>query len=747
VSTPENALLPTPRTVPMAKAIDVEEHHHLPNEALQLRVRRQDDPSVAVNVSLTRWEKHGPGEWHVNNITPHHEHWLQGIGSGGYAAMRGKFGPTHMRELTRHLRERYGVTKLDGTRVTGARAQANKVENTTAVALTKAVIKLRSSVHVERPVESRASMAPDDWHHDGTLENPLNPAKRVVRAGDAMGTYKVQNHGVKSNHAYVEEVQSVTRGGGRAAMQHLIDRADRHGVSLSLYANPLKPQGEGKKMSTRELKSWYRGFGFRPQQGDLMVRTPAPALRKAATATAPGFRIEHVASYYETPGARELAHRAKAGDPDSIHQMAQEMAAHVPAQATLVPVPGRTGQAGFTLSLAHAIAAKTGATVADALRGTSRESLYHLKKTGQPLPDLGLTLTTPLKGHVIAIDNVAATGHTARAVHSLLPEARFLVHSIDHTASDDPTVAKSLTKSWAESGDKPGTSAWSVRPYTPMNEIGKKKGPNSVQHARITAPGQPGAIMSYKHNPKSGHTEIINFRAYRYHNDAYAAAEQVMKHGGRGIDVDNAMMYHRSNVGMIGAGGVRAAARFLRETVGSKTVGGTRVTGTRVNNENDLPKAPARRVGEMESLPGVKVKRALERALLAATLAKAKAFWEKEDDDPRETKISPSVKRAALKKFGKWSAVAAAWAVKKQKSKGKTLEKARRVGFDKGEPDFEGGMAKSQLRRAEEYAKALNAMLKDGDELPAWVQDKISKASEYLDAAYHFLDYQTNGKK
>lgn len=70
------------------------------------------------------------------------------------------------------------------------------------------------------------------------------------------------------------------------------------------------------------------------------------------------------------------------------------------------------------------------------------------------------------------------------------------------------------------------------------------------------------------------------------------------------------------------------------------------------------------------------VTKSLAAALLLGeiAIAKAKPFWEKEDDDPRETKISPKVKRAALKKFGKWSAVAAAWAVRKQKA----LKKAER---------------------------------------------------------------------
>lgn len=50
-------------------------------------------------------------------------------------------------------------------------------------------------------------------------------------------------------------------------------------------------------------------------------------------------------------------------------------------------------------------------------------------------------------------------------------------------------------------------------------------------------------------------------------------------------------------------------------------------------------------------------------------LAKGEDFWDKEDDDERETKISPAVKKAAIKKFGKWSAVAAAWAAKQMKAK------------------------------------------------------------------------------
>ena len=33
-------------------------------------------------------------------------------------------------------------------------------------------------------------------------------------------------------------------------------------------------------------------------------------------------------------------------------------------------------------------------------------------------------------------------------------------------------------------------------------------------------------------------------------------------------------------------------------------------------------------------------------------------------------------------------------------------------------------------------------MLGDMDQLPAWVQAKLTKASDYLSAVYHYLDYQ-----
>lgn len=450
---------PTFRTLD-ARWDDAEPGHRL----LSVEMMHPDQQQGAV-VHLWRHDKMEPGHFHLSDVEPvDHTQSIDGkLYSRNFA---NRLGPAVIRQAARYLKQTHGVTKLTGFRITGARHQGhgeNGAEEGTPVETVikslerdtpRTVLTLRSSVHVARPTESRAALAPDDWHEEGTHPNPLNDAKRVVQVGDTMGTYKVRNHPYMANHATIEEVQAVTRGGGRAAMQHLIDHADRHGVALSLYANPLKPQGEGLKMPTRKLRSWYREFGFRPKQGDLMTRTPAKIVRK----------------------------------------------------------------------------------------------------------------------------------------------------------------------SWADAGDKPNAaSEWTVKPFTPLREIGREKRPGSVQHARISAPNKPGAVMSFKHNAKTGHTEIVAFRAYRHPERAFDASERARQMGLGQQFADNVLTYHRSNVGVIGASGVRAAARYLKETIGAKTVGGLRVSGTRMRNENDLPKVAPRQVAGGETMPGVKVKRDLGKAFAALT--------------------------------------------------------------------------------------------------------------------------------
>jgi hypothetical protein len=56
--------------------------------------------------------------------------------------------------------------------------------------------------------------------------------------------------------------------------------------------------------------------------------------------------------------------------------------------------------------------------------------------------------------------------------------------------------------------------------------------------------------------------------------------------------------------------------------------------------------------------------------------------------------------------------------------------------------DYEGGMAKSQMLKMKKYAMALCDMVDDETQLEAWVQAKITKASDYMSAVFHYLDYQ-----
>jgi hypothetical protein len=68
-------------------------------------------------------------------------------------------------------------------------------------------------------------------------------------------------------------------------------------------------------------------------------------------------------------------------------------------------------------------------------------------------------------------------------------------------------------------------------------------------------------------------------------------------------------------------------------------------------------------------------------------------------------------------------------------------------GRDLDHSDHEGSMALSQLRSAAKYSQQLGHMIRESDDLPEWVESKITKASDYLGSVYHYLDYEINGKK
>ena len=57
-----------------------------------------------------------------------------------------------------------------------------------------------------------------------------------------------------------------------------------------------------------------------------------------------------------------------------------------------------------------------------------------------------------------------------------------------------------------------------------------------------------------------------------------------------------------------------------------------------------------------------------------------------------------------------------------------------------GTPDYEGGMARSQMLKVNEYSAELMDMITPEMQLPAWVQSKLTKVADYMGAVKHFLE-------
>jgi len=56
--------------------------------------------------------------------------------------------------------------------------------------------------------------------------------------------------------------------------------------------------------------------------------------------------------------------------------------------------------------------------------------------------------------------------------------------------------------------------------------------------------------------------------------------------------------------------------------------------------------------------------------------------------------------------------------------------------------DHEGKMARSQLMRTATNASDLLQLIQEPDQLPSWVQAKLTKASDYLEAVRSYLQYE-----
>lgn len=125
-----------------------------------------------------------------------------------------------------------------------------------------------------------------------------------------------------------------------------------------------------------------------------------------------------------------IARRVKAGDEIAIARAAELMAAAVrnmmpmDRPVVLVPIPNRTGRAGYTKTLAEKISEALHLPVIDALASNTHEPLYLVKKANGSLDEVPLYFyrirKVPKDKIPILIDNVLDTGHTAMAAYEAL---------------------------------------------------------------------------------------------------------------------------------------------------------------------------------------------------------------------------------------------------------------------------------------------------------------------------------------
>lgn len=76
--------------------------------------------------------------------------------------------------------------------------------------------------------------------------------------------------------------------------------------------------------------------------------------------------------------------------------------------------------------------------------------------------------------------------------------------------------------------------------------------------------------------------------------------------------------------------------------------------------------------------------------------------------------------------------------------KKRAMQEEKKDKYDEGEYDREGDMAKSDLRSIIANAKRLHDMIEDADNLPEWVQSKITVAEDYISTVANYMTAEMN---
>lgn len=148
-----------------------------------------------------------------------------------------------------------------------------------------------------------------------------------------------------------------------------------------------------------------------------------------------------------------IARKVKAGDDMAIAKAAAMMTAAVrnvmpkDKQVVLVPIPNRSGRAGYTKTLAEKISEALHLPVIDALASNTHDPLYLVKKTNGSLDEVPLYFyrirRLPRNKIPILIDNVLDTGHTAMAAYEAMGRQDTLMAVLGDTHKFTPNKWKS----------------------------------------------------------------------------------------------------------------------------------------------------------------------------------------------------------------------------------------------------------------------------------------------------------------
>lgn len=190
---------------------------------------------------------------------------------------------------------------------------------------------------------------------------------------------------------------------------------------LVVFDHGEKNPGANRIKAADPITFWDEEHGELPIPLEMRANPNVPDLRHSVTAAG---------RYYGTR-MRELAHGIKTGEKNAIAESARILADYVHDNAVLVPMPSHTGKATTMKTLAEAIAKiRPDVEVIDALKSDPHESNYTHKQrlhkpvavtmhpTGAKIPD---------GRPVMVLDNVLASGTTARAALAVIPDADILV--------------------------------------------------------------------------------------------------------------------------------------------------------------------------------------------------------------------------------------------------------------------------------------------------------------------------------